>query len=427
MKTGATEAFEKLPTHLLTALQCVDDFLLFSDMDQNVGNYHVYNVLSDVASEVKQNLKEFDLYEAQANCPVSQKDCTTNMKGGWELDKYKFIHMIERAWSMRPNRKWYVFAEADSYIFWPNLNFWLNNHVTPEKHPYVGSVAMLKNKPFAHGGSGYVIAGETVKKMAETPGLAHKYDLMAPHECCGDYLMSLAVNETGIKVKQAHPMFNGEKPNTLPYGHGHWCEPLLTMHHMNSEEISSAWFYEQTRKKRGILQIKDMYETFMAPNLVPKREQFDNLSEDTCYIGADEAAQNAAGDREKSRQKKQDDKNPIERQAHQSPEHCSRVCMAEGLGIHQEHYDSLQSDSERFAYLESKYAERSADKGFNGERHCFQWRYHKNTCCVAKSFKLGRPRREEKVEDRWTSGWFVEGINKWIEAKGDCAPAWKML
>jgi hypothetical protein len=32
MKTGASEAFEKLPTQLLTSLQCLPDFLLFSDM-----------------------------------------------------------------------------------------------------------------------------------------------------------------------------------------------------------------------------------------------------------------------------------------------------------------------------------------------------------------------------------------------------------
>lgn len=32
MKTGATEAYTKLPTQLLTGLQCIDDFLLFSDL-----------------------------------------------------------------------------------------------------------------------------------------------------------------------------------------------------------------------------------------------------------------------------------------------------------------------------------------------------------------------------------------------------------
>jgi hypothetical protein len=32
MKTGASESFQKLPTQLLTSLQCLPDFLLFSDL-----------------------------------------------------------------------------------------------------------------------------------------------------------------------------------------------------------------------------------------------------------------------------------------------------------------------------------------------------------------------------------------------------------
>lgn len=32
MKTGATESFSKIPTHLLTSMQCLPDFLIFSDL-----------------------------------------------------------------------------------------------------------------------------------------------------------------------------------------------------------------------------------------------------------------------------------------------------------------------------------------------------------------------------------------------------------
>jgi len=32
MKTGATEAFDRIPTQLLTTLSCLPDFLLFSDL-----------------------------------------------------------------------------------------------------------------------------------------------------------------------------------------------------------------------------------------------------------------------------------------------------------------------------------------------------------------------------------------------------------
>ncbi|KAF7547104.1 hypothetical protein G7Z17_g7949 [Cylindrodendrum hubeiense] len=425
MKTGATEAFTKLPTQLLTGLQCIEDFLIFSDLEQQVGKYHVYNVLENVKTEAKGDLMEFKLYSAQESCPVSQQDCTTDMKGGWELDKYKFLHMIERTWEMRPNMEWYVFAEADSYVFWPNLVWWLRNKVNPKDFPYVGSVAMLKGFPFAHGGSGYVISGETVKKMAEIPGLADKYDLMAPHECCGDYLMALAVNETDVKVKQAHPMFNGEKPNTLPYSDGHWCQALMTMHHMNSEEVSQVWDYEQNRKSTGFVQIKDMYEAFFAPHLVDRRDEWDNLSDDVCYIAPDETAQNEASDHQKSRQKDEKEKNAYERVAHLSPEHCSKVCVADGLRISQEDYDKMENDSEKFALAQSRYDERVKDVNFNRDRQCFQWRYHKNACCVHKSFKLGTSKKESNAEDTWTSGWFEQGINNWIAAKGDCEPEWK--
>ena len=188
----------------------------------------------------------------QQKCPISQQDCTKDMSGGWDLDKYKFLNMVERTWEMRPDQEWYVFAEADTYIIWSNLVYWLREKA-PREELYVGSVAMINGFPFAHGGSGYVVSGSMMKKLVENiPNIGAKYDERATNECCGDLLISLAVDEAGGKVKQAHPMFNGEKPSTLPYGPGHWCEPLLTMHHMNSEEVSMLWQYEQTRTNKSV-------------------------------------------------------------------------------------------------------------------------------------------------------------------------------
>lgn len=174
------------------------------------------------------------------------------MEGAWELDKYKFLNMMERTWEKRPDMDWYVFTEADTYVVWPSLVTWLREFA-PKGEAYIGSVAMINDHPFAHGGSGYVISGAMMKKMVgNIPGIAARYDERAMSECCGDLLLSLAVHEAGGKVQQAHPMFNGEKPSTLPYGPGHWCEPLLTMHHMNPEEVSMVWQYEQTRTNKTV-------------------------------------------------------------------------------------------------------------------------------------------------------------------------------
>lgn len=417
--------------------------LLIPRQEQQIGQYHLYNALDRVDETIKKAHKEFELYETQQRCPVSQEDCTKDMSGGWDLDKYKFLNMIERTWEMRPNQEWYVFAEADTYVIWSNLVYWLRVKA-PREELYVGSVAMINGFPFAHGGSGYVVSGSMVKKMVESiPNIGSKYDERATHECCGDLLISLAVDEAGGKVKQAHPMFNGEKPSTLPYGPGHWCEPLLTMHHMNSEEVSMVWQYEQTRTnksvcfkarrsetcanaKQEIIQIKDIYRSFMQPHLKKLRLDWDNLSDDTCYIGEDEEDQNRADKDARNRQVKEEDKNAIEKRAHTSPAACARVCESAGLGISDDEYNAIEHETERGNFVREKYEERRGDDEFTKDRNCFQWRYHKGACCTAKSFKLGKPRKENSSDKKWTSGWFVKGIEDWIKARGECKSiAWK--
>lgn len=179
-------------------------------------------------------------------------------------------------------------------------------------------------------------------------------------------------------------------------------------------------------KKQEIIQIKDMYQTFFAPKLLPIREDWDNLSEDVCYIGPDDAEQQRASETERARQRPEIWKDPYERRAHLSASDCARVCETESLSVNITLLDSLDTDEERDAMLrDAYYAEAEKDPDFVNGRICFQWRYRHGICCTGSSFKLGVPRHEEKDENRWTSGWFVRGINDWIESKGECDVEWK--
>ncbi|KOS20337.1 hypothetical protein ESCO_006230 [Escovopsis weberi] len=439
LKTGATEAFDKLPTQLLTNLQCLDDFLLFSDLEQQIGKYHIYNALDRVAESIKKAHPEFDLYQAQIDCPVSQKECTKSLKGGWDLDKFKFLNIVARTWEMKPDREWYVFGEADTYIVWKSLVHFLHDRVKSKDTPYVGSVAMYGGFPFAHGGSGYVLSGAAMKKMIDDiPNLAAKYDNQTEGECCGDVMLARAAKEVSVKVKQAHPMFNGEKPNTLPFGPGQWCEPILTMHHVNSEEVSALWQYEQTRINKDFIQIKDIYEAFFAPRLVQYRTEWDNLSEDTCYIAPDEEAQKKADQSSKKKQLEEKKKSFVEKNAHSSAAACAKVCESEGLidddskagfkGLNADEYDKADTETARSKMIAAAYESKlKKDPGFGKKRKCFQWRYHRNgVCCTAKTFKHGVPKRgKEKDVPEWTSGWFVRGIKEWTKQQGKCAVEWK--
>ncbi|KAI1273451.1 hypothetical protein F5Y07DRAFT_253496 [Xylaria sp. FL0933] len=415
MKTGATEAFDRVPTQLLTTMSCLPDsrFLLFSDMEQQMGPYHLYDALSEIDEADKERIRDFDLYRSQQECAVSQKSCidaTSERHHAWNLDKYKFLPMLEQTWRMRPGRDWYIFAEADTYVFWANMIHWLKKQsgLNPREKIYLGSRSFVSNRPFAHGGSGYILSGAVLKHLVEKhSNLISQYTQKGTEECCGDLLVALALDEhEGVKIRQTWPMINGEKPTTLPYGRNHWCEPILTMHHMNAEEISTVWQFEQTRKTDRILLIKDLYDSLIAPKMQQTRENWDNGSDDVCYINPDPDAQERADGHARDRQRKEDEMSEIEKEAWKSPENCAKVCESE---ISEEDSDNKEKRL---------------------SRECFQYLWHDEVCCTSKSFKLGEPKsklQDGESKEKWTSGWYLEGIQDWIDAMGECTkPAWKI-
>ncbi|RYP64962.1 hypothetical protein DL771_008531 [Monosporascus sp. 5C6A] len=452
MKTGATEAFDKVPTQLLTTMRCLPDFLLFSDMEQQIGPYHVYDALAEVEESAKAHNSDFDLYRHQKECPVSQKSCidarSDNTQKAWNLDRYKFLPMMEQTWRLRPGRDWYIFTEADTYVFWANMVQWLRNHsgINPRERVYLGSRSFIGGTPFGHGGSGYVISGSLLKHLIEYhPGVVEQYNVKGANECCGDLMLALALEEyEHVKIRQSWPLFNGEKPSTLPYGPGHWCEPILTMHHMNAEEISNVWQFEQTRKTDRPVMIRDLYHAFMAPKMQIQRSDWDNLSDDVCYVNPDPEAQQRAEGFERDRQKKESEMSDVEKEAWKSWENCAKVCESEipeddelesGI-LGRSDDDGPAKASDTNAAEDTSPSDRSAREARKKamdekkkNRTCFQYRWHNEVCCTSRSFKLGAPKSKPESDykkHRWMSGWHLKGINDWIDVMGDCkTPAWK--
>ena len=203
MKTGASESFDRVPTQLMTMLHCLPDFLIFSDKEQTIGDYHIQDALKTMLPMAMEGNSDFDVYRRQRDCAVDVKNCNeaagNAASDGWNLDKYKNIHIAEKAYNLRPHYDWYIFVDADTYVLWPNLVQWLRTLDPAQKH-YLGSVSLINNFPFAHGGSGYILSRATLADFAgNNPGIGNRYDVRAKHECCGDYLLAVAINEV-IKV-----------------------------------------------------------------------------------------------------------------------------------------------------------------------------------------------------------------------------------
>ncbi|SPN98442.1 uncharacterized protein DNG_01486 [Cephalotrichum gorgonifer] len=393
VKTGATEASDKLPTQLQTILRCVPDLLVFSDMEQTFAGLHVRDSLDTILDDVKKN-PDFDLYRAQKECLVSQGDCTRHRdkgKEGWNMDKYKNIHIAEKAYSLRPGRDWYVVIDADTYLFWTTLVVFLEQ-IDPARKMFLGSIAHYKDFPFAHGGSGYIVSrGAMDAFVGQNPGIGNKYDQRVTEECCGDWMFSKAMKETsGISVTQAFPTINGDKVWSMPFGHTHWCHPLATMHHIVPEEMSFFWEFEMKRylstnpspdAKPNPVLLKDMYKEYFLPRLTSQREDWNNISEDIIYLGREPT------DDEKNRVVPENKQTDVEKVAHASIENCRAACEA------------------------------------NPE--CYQYSYWgEGKCNLSNSFKIGYPaKHEEEVTKRQTAGWLEDRIKAWVEEQGECEEA----
>ncbi|KUI67521.1 hypothetical protein VM1G_03633 [Cytospora mali] len=389
VKTGATESFDKIPIQLLTVLRCLPDFLIFSDLEQRIGGYHILDSLETVLVEAREGNADFDLYRRQKACAIDQDKCAKFIDGpqsaGWNLDKYKNIHMAEKTYRMRPGYDWYVFIDADTYVSWPNLVQVLHR-LDPSEKRYLGSTTMIGNFPFGHGGSGYIVSGAAMEGFTgRAPGIANSFDARIKDECCGDYMFAVALNETiGVTVSGVWPTINGEKPSTLFYGPNQWCHAVGTMHHMNSEEVSAFWEFERRRyaNNQRPLVFKEIYHWFLEQKLVPMRDDWDNQSDDWFYIDFD-AQDHEWEDWRIERAVKEEEKSEVEKKAHESFEDCIIACEA-----HSE---------------------------------CFQFNWQNDCCGMMSSFRLGTPvKKEDEEKRRAKSGWNITKIKKWVEEQGEC-------
>jgi hypothetical protein len=203
LKTGASEAYSKLPVHMLTMLRCLpNNFLLWSDMAEKIAGHTVHDSLETVLDTVRDSNGDFGIYHRQKECPIAHEQCNKDHNvghEGWNLDKYKNVHIAERAYKMRPDYDWYFFIDADTYVSFPTLMEWLP-HVDPNKPHYIGHEKYSGTFPFAHGGSGYLMSNAIMRAMfLGKSGVGNKYDEETQEHCCGDIKWSeIVLNETGL-------------------------------------------------------------------------------------------------------------------------------------------------------------------------------------------------------------------------------------
>jgi len=308
------------------------------------------------------------------------------------LDKFKFLPMMREVWADQVDkmpgdpgfRKWFFFVETDTFVVWESVFAWLE-HFDASKKMFMGSPVWPKHQAvFAHGGSGFVLSRAALQAM-NIPDNTHdgsaediNFGMDMDKYCCGDQILAEVLKRKGVTISGFWPMFNGETPRTVPFGREHWCEPVLTLHHLQGEELNDvAQWASEWRRGLETPEKPMLFEDligYIEPHIAAERLDWDNGAEDAVFYGPDHPQYNPRV-------------SGLEKIAWKGADACKSACQA--------------------------------------NRSCLQFKFHKSVCSFGYGVRLGnKARPDEEGEDRFYSGWMVERIRDWKAGNKCSKPHW---
>ncbi|KAJ5782535.1 hypothetical protein N7457_004309 [Penicillium paradoxum] len=295
MKTGITEAQAKVPVHLRTTLRCIPHKIIVSDFEEDIAGTQTHDVFLNVSDTLKLANQDFAIYNRArtgGRTALTSQDRTKVANGpagmsdnpGWKLDKWKFLPMIHTARRARPDAKWFVFLEADTYPIWPNLLGWLA-HFNPEKAFYLGNQMQIGSNVFAHGGSGFVLSHAAIHAVADFHKLhINEWDQITDREWAGDCVLGMALAAAGVSLTWSWPHVTSQsvwEQDMVHEGFGKkpWCHAPFTFHHMTPADVDRFWEFEQqwfAHTNSNVLTYSDIFRNLVRPTLADNLDNWDN-------------------------------------------------------------------------------------------------------------------------------------------------------
>ncbi|KAE8356189.1 hypothetical protein BDV28DRAFT_127553 [Aspergillus coremiiformis] len=296
-KTGAPVLWRRLPIHLATTFAPhripADNVLLYSDYPETIGSWQIIDVLENSTETVRQSdnyepyrqQPEFEARQIYAEGANVEGDAPGPL-GGWKLDKYKFLPLLQHAGRAKPKAKWYIYLEDDGYVFLPNLLLHLEKFSWREAW-YFGGSAWKHGDLFAHGGAGFVLSrGAWEQSFGTEADMVAKYADFTEAHGCGDHVLGHVLKDYGVKFGQSHGEyeyswgFNPDPHWGAPFRRVSWCQPIYSWHHMHSKDVARFYNLEQSWDfaQKGQLTYRDFFRALIEPYLRRRVEWWDNRS-----------------------------------------------------------------------------------------------------------------------------------------------------
>ncbi|KAG9187177.1 hypothetical protein G6011_05048 [Alternaria panax] len=306
LKTSKAE-IEKLSGHLSNLLSCVPTFAIFSDHAGEFQGHKVHDALDSISHDVKFKNNEFQEYQLM----LADAEHKPEAKKTEDLDKWKFLPMVYKAYHMNPSAKFFVFLEADTSLSWTNVLQWLNR--LDYRIPYYsGAPYFIAGTQVAQRGAGIMLSQGALRRYSKSYDELYqtKWEKDTSTECCGDLMLAKALGDAHVEFYASWPLLQSEQPSTLDYTRKHWCAPAVSWHHIGGDDLTRQWDIEKKWTtangwKKPYL-YRDAYHDSVEPHIEKQKAGWDNLSQDTKIVAPEGRQKQMKDDTEKKKKEGQE-------------------------------------------------------------------------------------------------------------------------
>ncbi|KAF1831621.1 hypothetical protein BDW02DRAFT_570989 [Decorospora gaudefroyi] len=418
----------KLSTHLRNLLACVPSYAIFSDHAAEFQGHPVHDALESVSRGAKRKHAEFQEYRIMD----SDTEHTPDPKKMKELEKWKFLPMVYKAYHMNPSARFFVLIEAETALSWANLLQWTSR--LDYRIPYYsGARGIIAGTKLAQRGPGILLSQGALRQYSKAYDELYtsKWEPSLGKECCGDLMLAKAMTDAHVELYSSWPLLQGEQPHTLDFSKKVWCAPAVSWHHMDAEQLDVQWGREKNwTKQHGWSKpylFRDAFHDYIHPHLAPQKANWDNLSSDTKIIAPKGRQQALRQEANRLRKIAKEEQAWLEREKMGS---FTRSLVAAAPRADKEKDKDKEKGKEKEKAKEKqppnwdKLAEKFAHAADSSQtcaatcedvEDCLQWRYTDKgdgECHLGKVLRLGAKKEEgkEKDEGMWKSGWLVDRI-----------------